>query len=135
MRIPKLEKLLPLALLLLRLALGIVFAYHGLPKLRDPQDWTQSFVHMGFPGYFAYIAGAVETLGGLLLAIGLCTRLAGLLLAGEMTIALLRVDLPGSLLKVRNYELSMLLAAASFVLVVTGAGSLSLDRALFRSKA
>jgi putative oxidoreductase len=135
MKMQRLEKLLPLALLLLRLALGIVFFSHGYPKLRDPHDWTRFFVQMGFPSYFAYIAGALETLGSLLLAMGLWTRVAGLLLAGEMTIALLRVDLPGSLLKVSNYELSMLLAASSFVLVVTGAGMISVDHAIFRNKA
>jgi len=90
---------------------------------------------MGFPSYFAYVSGVVETLGGLLLALGLFTRVIGLLLAGEMAIAFLRVDLPGSLLAVDNYQLSMVLAAAAFALAVTKAGPISLDNAIFRAKA
>jgi uncharacterized membrane protein YphA (DoxX/SURF4 family) len=46
-------------------------------------------VHVGIASYFAYIAGVVETLGGLLLALGLFTCIAGPLLASEMAIAFL----------------------------------------------
>ncbi len=128
----RLEKLKPLALLLLRCALAITLIYHGYPKLAHVQDWGQAFVHMGFPPYFAYIAGAVETFGGLLLALGLFTRIAGFLLAGEMMIAFLRVDLQH--LKAGNSQLSMVLAAAAFALMVIGAGTVSVDHAVFRNK-
>jgi len=129
----RLEKLKPLALLLLRCALAITFIYHGYPKLAHVPESRQAFVHMGFPSYFAYIAGAVETFGGLLLALGLFTRIAGFLLAGEMVIAFLRIYLPH--LKAGNSQLSMVLAAAAFALMVIGAGAVSVDHAVFRNKA
>jgi putative oxidoreductase len=132
----KLEMLRPLALLLLRWGIGIVFIYHGYPKVAHSQQWTQSFAHMGFPSYFAYIAGVLELLGGALLIAGLFTRVSGLLLAGEMAIALWRVHLPqGSLLNVGNYQLPLLLAVAAFTLAAVGAGAISLDYAIFRNKA
>ncbi|MGC1687613.1 MAG: DoxX family protein, partial [Candidatus Acidiferrales bacterium] len=91
---PVLEKLKPLALLLLRLGLGIIFVSHGFPKLfGHSQQWIVAFQHMGFPPYFAYISGILEFFGGLLLIAGLFTQIAGLLLAVEMAIAIWRVHL------------------------------------------
>ncbi len=129
----RLEKLEPLALLLLRWAVGITFICHGYPKLAHTPEWTQAFIHMGFPSYFAYIAGVVETFGGLLLILGLFTRIAGFFLAGEMLVAFLRVDLPH--VSMGNSQLSMVLAAAAFTFLVIGAGTIALDHAIFRGKA
>lgn len=120
----------PLAQTLLRLGLGLTFLYHGMVKLNALEQWTHNFVHMGFPGYFAYIAGPLEAGGGVLLILGLFTRPIGLLLAGEMLIALLRVHLPGGpLWQVGRYELVMLLSGASFLFFAFGAGPWSLDGA------
>ncbi len=131
-----LEKLKPPALLLLRLGVGMVFLYHGSQKLSDLAKWTQNFAHMGFPSYFAYIAGTLEAVGGGLLIFGLIARLAGLLLAVEMAIACIRVDMArGSILQVGNYQLSLLLAVASFAMMAVGAGAVSLDYAIFKSRA
>jgi putative oxidoreductase len=87
---------------------------------------------MGFPGYFVYIAGTIEFFGGAMLILGLFTRIAGLLLAGEMTIAIWRVHLPqGPITMVKNYEFPLVLAAAAFTLATVGAGLISLDQAIF----
>jgi putative oxidoreductase len=128
-----LEKLKPLALLLLRLALGIIFIFHGYPKLfTHTRESMQMFEHMGFPGYFVYVAGALEFFGGIVLIPGLFTRIAGLLLAGEMAIAVWRVHLPqGPIAMVKNYEFPLLLAVAAFTLATVGAGLISLDQAIF----
>lgn len=131
-----LEKLKPVALLLLRLGLGVIFVYHGYPKLFGPthQQMLQ-FAHMGFPGYFVYVAGVIEFFGGCLLFVGLFTRLAGLFLAGEMAIAIARVHVPqGGLGAVSNYQLPLALAVAAFTLVAVGAGAISFDRAIFKGK-
>jgi putative oxidoreductase len=132
-----LEKLKPVALLLLRLGLGLIFIYHGYPKLfTHAHEALRQFPKMGFPSYFAYIAGVVEFFGGWLLALGLFTRIAALFLAGEMAIAIIRVHLPqGGLTAVSNYQLPLALAVASFALVAVGAGAISFDRAIFKNKA
>lgn len=129
-----LERLKPLALLLLRWGLAVIFIFHGYPKLfTHTQQAMQAFVHAGFPSYFVYIAGAIEFFGGCLLLVGLFTRIVGLLLAGEMAVALWRVHLPqGGVMAVPNYELPMTLMIAAFALAVLGGGLLSLDHALFR---
>jgi putative oxidoreductase len=131
------EKLKPLALLMLRWGLGIIFVYHGYPKLfTQTQQALQGFPRMGFPAYFVYIAGVVEFFGGFLLLVGFATRIAGLLLAGEMAIAIWKVHLPqGGAMAVSNYQLPLALAVGAFALVATGAGLLSLDYGIFKDKA
>lgn len=129
-----LEKLKPLALLLLRAALGVIFVYHGYPKLfTHARETVQAFAHMGFPSYFAYLAGVIEFFGGILLIAGLFTRVAGLLLAGEMAVALWKVHMilldP---LVVHNYEFPLMMAVGAFTVAALGAGVVSLDQALFR---
>ena len=129
-----LEKLRPLALLLLRVALGVIFIYHGYPKLFGHTRQTMdAFAHMGFPPYFAYLAGVIEFFGGCLLIVGLFTRIAGLLIAGEMAVALVQVH---KILEdpraVHNYEFPLALATAAFALATLGAGLISFDHALFR---
>lgn len=132
-----LDKLKPLALLLLRLGLGAIFIYHGFPKLfTHTHEALREFPTMGFPSYFAYIAGVVEFFGGWLLVLGLFTRIAALFLAGEMTIAIIRVHLPqGGLLAVSSYQFPLALAVGAFALVAVGAGAISFDRAIFKNKA
>lgn len=132
-----LEKLKPVALLLLRLGLGLIFIYHGYPKLFTHMHETmQAFPRMGFPSYFGYVAGIVELFGGWLLILGLFTRIAGLLLAGEMVVAIARVHIPqGGVMDVSNYQFPLALAVGAFALVAVGAGAISLDRAIFKNKA
>ncbi len=79
-----LNALQPLGLLALRLAFGLIFFSHGYPKLAHAGGGMQEFfVQHGLPGYFVYIAGVLEVFGAILLALGLFTRGAALLLAIE----------------------------------------------------
>jgi len=129
-----LEKLKPLALLLLRFALAAVFVYHGYPKLfTHTRESMQGFARMGFPPYFAYISGVIEFFGGLILAAGLFTRIAALLLAGEMAVALWRVHgLFTAPQDVHSYEFPLILAASCFALMTLGPGLISFDHLIFR---
>lgn len=127
-----LEKLKPLGLLFLRLGLGAIFISHGYAKLANTHAWMANFQHMGFPSYFAFIAGIFEFFGGIMLVAGLFTRLAGLILAAEMSVAILRVHLPmGPITQIRNYEFPMALAVGAFALATLGAGLISFDHLIF----
>jgi uncharacterized membrane protein YphA (DoxX/SURF4 family) len=127
------QKLQPLSLLALRLALGAIFFYHGYEKLtKNSTDTLAAFTGLGLPSYVFYIVGTLEVFGAILLVMGLLTRFTALLLAIEMGVALARVDLPrGGLYAVHNYELPLALCVGAFALVTTGAGLLSLDAATF----
>jgi putative oxidoreductase len=126
------DKLQPLSLLVLRIALGIIFLYHGYPKLMHTHGNLQGvFVEHGLPGYFAYVSGILETFGGALLLLGLFTRVAALLLAIEMCVAIWKVHSLHGIYAVRDYEFPLALAAACFVLATVGAGSISIDHPIF----
>jgi putative oxidoreductase len=131
-----LEKLKPLALLLLRLALGAIFIHYGYPKLfvhtRESMQW---FGQHGFPPYFAYVSGVLEVFGGMLLIVGLFTRIAGLLLAAEMAVALWKVHkIFSDPMAVPNYQFPLILFVSCFALAALGAGLFSFDEPIFQRR-
>jgi putative oxidoreductase len=129
------EKLRPLALLLLRAGLGAIFIYHGYPKLLGH---SHEFIfdvssRGGLPGYVERLAGLLEFLGGAMLMIGFLTRFLGLLLTIEMALTLwISHQLFTDPLAVGRYELPLACAAGVFALATFGAGSISLDAVLVR---
>src|SRR5216683_2455383 len=128
------EKLRPFTLLLLRVGVGVVFMDNGYPKFWGRRlEHIDEFVHVAhLPAYFVYIAGALELGGGALLVVGLFTRVLGLLLAGEMAVALWRDEkIFQNPLALDMYGLALVLGVGAFALATFGAGSISLDHALF----
>jgi putative oxidoreductase len=122
----------PLALLVLRVALGLIFLVHGYPKLVHPTDaMREFFISHGFPGYFLAVSGILECFGALLFFVGLFTRPAALLLAIEMAVAILRVHSTHGILAVKDYEFPLAMAAGCIVLATIGAGMVSLDHLVF----
>lgn len=141
----------PRATLLIRLMVGGVFLSEGLQKFLFPASrGVGRFVKMGIPlpeltGPFV---GAVETLCGALLLLGLATRLAALPLIIVMLVALVATKLPillghgfwgfplralssygfWSMAHEARTDLAMLLGATFLLLV--GAGPWALDRTL-----
>ena len=130
-----LEKLKPMALLLLRWVMGIIFIYHGYPKLfGKTQTFIEAFARLGLSKQFVYAAGVVELFGGGLLLLGLFTRAVSLLLLVDMIAAMWKFNLNEGVLAVREYELPLALAAAALVLATVGPGVISLDQPIFRGK-
>jgi putative oxidoreductase len=83
-------------LLIIRVGLGIMFVYHGLPKLEGgPKMWEQIGLAMGnvgihfLPAFWGFMAAATETVGGVLLILGLAFRPVCLLLVINLVIAAL----------------------------------------------
>jgi putative oxidoreductase len=128
-----LNRLQPMGLLALRVALAVVFVYHGYPKLvHSNPEMQQFFIDHGLPGYFVAVAGVLETFGGLLFLIGLFTRPVALLLAIEMVVAIWKVKGVHGALVVRDFEFEMTLCAACIALATVGAGLASIDGAVLR---
>ena len=127
-----LNLLQPLGLLILRTAVGIIFFTHGYPKLTQSAAPMQAlFVHHGLPAQLVYVAGVLETFGGLLLVLGIFTRAAGLLLAIEMTVAIVKVHTEHGVMALHEYEFPLTLACACLALATVGAGVVSADHLLF----
>ena len=126
-----LDSLQPLGLLILRIGLGLIFLSHGYPKLMKPNlEMQHAFVQHGLPAQFVYVAGVIETFGGLLLMLGLFTRPAALLLAIEMGVAIWKMHSSGGILAVHLYEFPLAVGAGSAALATVGAGLISVDESL-----
>jgi putative oxidoreductase len=125
----------PVALLLLRLGLATVFVYHGYPKLfGGTERFVESFQAIGLPAYVVYIAGVIELFGGVALALGFFTPIAGLLLVLDMAAAMWKYNLNEGISAVREYELPLILGLAALAIAATGGGPFSLDRLIFSKK-
>jgi len=82
----------PYAALLLRVSLGTLFLAHGLMKVFvfTVPGTVAFFEQIGYPGFFAYLVILAEIGGGLLLALGVQTRLVALALVPVMVGATLQ---------------------------------------------
>lgn len=128
------------AVLVLRLVLGVIFFAHGAQKVFG---WyggpglaatVQGMGGMGIPAPLALLAAFTELLGGLGVLVGLLTRLAALGLAVTMSVAVLKVHLSGGLFAANNgFEFPLALLAISLALVAYGAGRWSLDAVLAKA--
>jgi putative oxidoreductase len=128
-----LERLKPLALLLLRCGLALVFIYHGYPKLfGSTEKFVEAFNNIGLPWYVVYLAGGIEFIGGVALALGLFTPVAALLLLLDMGGAMWKYNFNEGIYAVREYELPLVLGLASLVVAATGGGHFSLDYVIER---
>jgi putative oxidoreductase len=124
-------------LLLLRLVLGFTMAAHGSQKLfgwfgGGGIDGTGQFFTMsGYPAgnTMAVVAGLTEILGGLGLAVGLLTPLAGAAIVGTMVNAI-AVTWGGGFFAPKGNEYELLLTAGAAALALTGPGRYAADRFL-----
>lgn len=127
----------------LRLPIGLTFMAHGAQKLfawfggyglEGTGQWMAS---IGLePGYFmALMAGGAEFFGGLALVLGFLVRPAALVLAVTMLVAIFSVHFVNGLFMSNNgYEFALALLAVTVSLVVSGAGSLSLDQVIAKKQ-
>ena len=123
-----------LALVPIRLVLGIIFVAHGGQKLfglfgGDGFAATvESFAKMGFlpSTFWAGLVGGVEFFGGIALILGFLTQPIALFIAIEMVVATLwRISKNHPF--VSGYELDLTLALLGFVLATSGGGIYALD--------
>ncbi len=86
----------PPATILIRLSVGAVFVASGLIKFLYANQGAGRFVKLGIPapGFLASFVGVVEIASGLLLALGLATRLAAIPLVFDMLVAIATSKLP-----------------------------------------
>jgi putative oxidoreductase len=128
-----------LAVLVLRLGVGLTFAAHGAQKIfgwwggPGLSAWKGAIAHMGFRPVtlFAAISSFAELGGGLFLAAGLFTPIAGAVLIGQSVVIIGHVHWPKGFFNTRGgYEFPLVLAVGVAALTLIGAGAWSLDAAI-----
>lgn len=124
-----------LPLLFVRASMAAVFVPSGWGKLHDLQKVTEFFTELGIPapGFNATLVAVTELGCGLLLLIGLASRLAAIPLVISMTVAIItakRADISGIVDLFAMDEFVYIVMA--IVVLVLGAGALSVDGQLGR---
>ncbi len=127
--------MLDLGILVLRLALGIMFLAHGLQMAfglfggSGVKGFSQMLSGLGFaPAMFwSYIASYTVLFGGLLVIIGVQTRLAATLLLIFILTAAIKVHLDkGFFLSNGGFEYTFIIAAICLALILLGPGKFSI---------
>lgn len=124
-----LDRLQPLALLALRVVLGIVMIGHGYGKVFHGGlgQHVQRVHSLGLSGWLAYPSAFAEFFGGILVIAGLFTRFASLAILIDMSVAIWKVHWKNGLLAKGGYEFPLCLATIAFALILFGAGPIALD--------
>jgi putative oxidoreductase len=122
----RLTSLAPYFLTLLRVITALLFMSHGTMKL------------LGFPAsdfqppLFSLfgLAGAIEIVAGILIVIGLFTRLAAFIASGQMAVAYFMAHAPQAFVPAQNGgEAAVLFCFVFLYLVFAGPGALAIDNA------
>jgi putative oxidoreductase len=127
-------------LLFVRLYWGWQFIVTGWGHMHGLPGFIQFFTKLGipFPAANAYFVSGLEFVGGMLLILGLGTRLIGLLLAGDMMVAFLTADRDALATAFTSDPTNFYAASeytflfAAVIVLIFGAGYFSLDKLIVR---
>jgi putative oxidoreductase len=129
-----------LALLVLRIAVGVVISMHGFLKLgwvgkggtpAATAGWFQNYI--GFrPGVFwAWVSILAESLGGVLIALGLFGPFPAAAVAADLVVVTIVAHVPkGFWAHEGGWEFPVPVAAGAFAIGIIGNGQYSLDAVL-----
>lgn len=123
-----------LGLLLLRVSVGGLMLFHGIHKLIYGVGFIGGMLaQLGLPSFIAYFSLAAELVAAIMIVAGLWTRLAAVIMAGNMVVAILMAYL-GTFFTVDPVtggwavELPMLYLLGAAALGFTGGGKYAATR-------
>lgn len=126
-----LDRLQPLALVVVRLTLGVIMVAHGYHKVFGGLHHHAQFVaSLGLPAWLGYVSAFAEFLGGILVLVGFFTRAAAFVLLVDLLVAIWKVHWHNGLTGDHGYEFPLAVAALAFVLIFFGSGAISFDHVL-----
>jgi len=118
-----LNRLQPLALLLLRLVLGAIMIAHGYHKVFGGfHHHMETVASLGLPQWLAYVSAGTEFFGGIAVVLGLFTRFFSLAIVIEMAVAIWKAHFKSGLTGPNGFEFPLALAAIAFALLCYGGG-------------
>ena len=122
------------AMLLMRVWLGVAMMTHGWPKVSGNMvRFTAGVNEMGFPApeVFAWVAALTEFVGGLLIALGLGTRINAVLIALTMFVAAFIRHAPDPF---GRKELPITYIVMAIAILILGPGRYALDRLIHSAR-
>ena len=123
-----LDRMQPLALVALRLTLGIILIGHSSHKVYGHlHDYAGYIGSLGLPRWLGYVSAFTEFTGGILLILGLFARCAAFAVLINMSVAIAKVHWKHGLLGAGGYEFPLALWTIAFALIFLGAGPISID--------
>ena len=126
-----LDRLQPLALLLMRLTLGAIMVVHGYHKVFGGlHHHAQMVAGLGLPAWLGYVSSFTEFLGGLLVLAGLFTRAAAFAICINLAVAIWKVHWHNGLTGDHGIEFPLTAATLAFALIFFGGGPVAMDHVL-----
>ena len=126
-----LDRLQPLALLLMRLTLGAIMVVHGYHKVFGGlHHHAQMVAGLGLPAWLGYVSAFTEFLGGLLVLAGLFTRAAAFAICINLAVAIWKVHWHNGLTGDHGFEFPLAAATLAFALIFFGGGPVAIDHVL-----
>lgn len=126
-----LDRLQPLALLVMRLALGVVMSAHGYQNtFRHLHEHVRMVASLGIPAWLGYISSFTELAGGILVLAGLLTRFAAFAICIDLLVAIWKLHWHNGLTGEHGYEFPLALIALGVGLIFFGGGPISLDHVI-----
>ncbi len=118
-----LNRLQPVALLVMRLVLGAIMIVHGYPKVFGGFHHHMEFVgSLGLPRWLAYLSTGTEFIGGIGIVLGLFTRYCSLAFLIEMGVVIWKVHFKNGMTGPGGFEFPLALATIAFALLCFGGG-------------
>ncbi len=109
----------------IRAAAGVLFIWHSMGKF-NPESQA-FFTSVGLPAEMQLPIALLEFLGGILLVLGILTRIASSLLTIEMLGSILFIKKLKTFSGQNGWELDLLALAILLVLIVSGPGRVSIS--------
>ncbi len=127
-----------IALLILRVVVGLAFMLHGWGKIQTPFSWMGPDAPV--PGFLQFLAALSEFGGGLAWILGVITPLASLgiaitmLVATSMHMFVMKDPFVATGPGMGSYEPALSYLCVALVLMLVGPGKYSLDAKIFGQK-
>lgn len=112
----------------LRSVIGVIFILHGVSKFNP--GFAENLPYMGLPAELQIPIALAELIPGILLIIGVLSRLSGVMLSIIMLGAIFMIKGASSITGDGGVEFDLILLAVALVIMIVGPGRISLAQVI-----